>query len=183
MPQTTRVLIDTLKSYGVADAALIDIGGGVGAISHALVQAGVTQITSVDASTGYTAAARQLATEEGYADRMTQLHGDFTAIGPTLDSADIVTLDRVICCFHDMPALVGTSASKASRYWGAVFPRSFWWLQWMLKGIRGFLALVRFPMRFYAHRTEDVDAILRDQGLSERFRRNMGIWQIVIYGH
>jgi magnesium-protoporphyrin O-methyltransferase len=166
----------------VEGGALIDVGGGVGAIQQSLIAAGVTHVVSVDASLGYSEAARQLAEQEGYADRVTRIHGDFTRIAPTLDPADVVTLDRVICCFDDMPALVGASASRAAHYWGAVFPRSFWWLRGGAVIVRAILVLIRFPMHFFVHKTEDVDAVLREHGLSESFRRNMGIWQVVIYG-
>jgi magnesium-protoporphyrin O-methyltransferase len=51
------------------------------------------------------------------------LRGDFVALASELPSVDIVTLDRVICCYPHMEALVAGSASKARRLYGAVFPR------------------------------------------------------------
>ena len=56
--QTTRMLIDALKSEGVEDLTLLDIGGGVGAIQYELIKAGVRSATSVDASSAYLAVAR-----------------------------------------------------------------------------------------------------------------------------
>ena len=44
-----------------------------------------------------------------------------------LPAATIVTLDRVICCYPDMERLVRTSAEKARRLYGAVYPRERWW--------------------------------------------------------
>ena len=39
---------------------------------------------------------------------------------------DVVTLDRVICCYPDMPALVDASAAHARRLFGFVAPRERW---------------------------------------------------------
>jgi len=182
MAKTTRALVEMIGRYGVDGARVLDIGGGVGAIQKALFDAGAAEAISVDASMAYTEAARKLAEEEGYSDRVTRLHGDFSKIGPTLEQADIVTLDRVICCFDDMPALVSASAAKAGRVWGAVYPRDWWIAQKLAVVIRALQVLFRFPMRIYVHRSEDVDAILREHGLAEVVHRNMGFWQVVVYG-
>ena len=40
-----------------------------------------------------------------------------------IEAADVVTLDRVICCYPDMEALVGRSAERALRLYGLVHPR------------------------------------------------------------
>jgi hypothetical protein len=180
-PKSTRVLIDAIQQMGVQGAQVMDIGGGVGAIQQKLFQAGAAHAISVDASTGYTHAAEQFAREEGYAERVTRIHGDFTKLAPTLERADFVTLDRVLCCFDDMPGLVSASAAKADRAWGAVYPRDFGILRGLMVVVRAVLALVRFPMRFYIHRSAEVAALLRDQGLIEQYHKNVGIWQVVVY--
>jgi hypothetical protein len=47
---STQTLIDALKTEGVQDATLLDIGGGIGVIQHELLAAGAAHATSVDAS-------------------------------------------------------------------------------------------------------------------------------------
>ena len=47
---STRALIEALRAAGVEGATLLDIGGGIGAIQHELLDAGVARATSVDAS-------------------------------------------------------------------------------------------------------------------------------------
>ena len=49
----TRQLIDVIQARGVQGASLLDIGGGIGAIQHALHEAGATAIINVDASHAY----------------------------------------------------------------------------------------------------------------------------------
>ena len=53
----TRPLLDALRARGVEGAAVLDIGGGVGAIQHELLDAGAARATGVDASPAYLRAA------------------------------------------------------------------------------------------------------------------------------
>jgi magnesium-protoporphyrin O-methyltransferase len=179
--RTTRILLEALGAESVAGATLLDIGGGVGAIQHELLKAGVTRATDVDASSAYIAAAREEAARQGHADRVAFRHGDFVALADEIEPADIVTLDRVVCCYHDMPALVGRSAAKARRLYGLVFPRDGWWMRAGTRAINALLWLQRTPFRVFAHRGADVDEVVRRQGLARAFARNAGLWQVVVY--
>lgn len=179
--RTTRLLLDALTSGGVGGQTLLDVGGGIGAIQHALLGAGLASATDVDASSAYLAAARDEAARQGHADRVAYQHGNFVELAGTLPDADIVTLDRVICCYHDMPALVGRAASKASRLLGLVYPRDTWWVRAGVHAENALMWLERSGFRIFAHPTAAVDTIVRSGGLQQRFTRNAGIWQVVVY--
>src|SRR5512136_1017316 len=97
--KTTRMLIEALESAGIEGLTLLDIGGGVGAIQHELLKAGVNRATAVDASSAYLQADRQEAERQGHTARTTYHHGDFVELAPQLPPADIVTLDKAICCY------------------------------------------------------------------------------------
>lgn len=103
--------------------SLLDIGGGIGVIQHELRAAGVTGITGVDASRAYLAMAREEAERRGYAGDARYVYGDFVALADGIAPADIVTLDRVVCCYPDMAALMDSAAAKAGRFLGLVYPR------------------------------------------------------------
>jgi 2-polyprenyl-3-methyl-5-hydroxy-6-metoxy-1,4-benzoquinol methylase len=176
-----RLLVEALQGQGVDSMLLLDIGGGVGAIAHALLQAGARQATDVDASTAYLAAARDEASRRGLDGRMSFQYGDFVALAPRLSATDVVTLDRVICCYDDMPALVERSAALAEQFYGVVYPRDTWWFR-LFTWARSLIRRVKGePMRFFVYPTAEVDAIIRAQGLEQRFRQTSGPWQIVVY--
>lgn len=179
---TTRVLIDALKAAGVEGLSVLDIGGGVGAIQPELLKAGAATATGVDASAAYLQAQREEATRLGYADRIRHYHGDFVTLAPEIPSADVVTLDRVICCYHDMPGLVGLSVARARRLYGLVYPRRVWWNRIGLALANAVLRLRRSSFRVYLHRPDAVDAIVRRAGLRQRFVRQSILWQVVVYG-
>ena len=63
--ETTQFLIDALTDQGVEGLTLLDIGGGVGAIQHAMLSAGASAATAVEASTAFAKAADDEARELG----------------------------------------------------------------------------------------------------------------------
>jgi magnesium-protoporphyrin O-methyltransferase len=180
--QTTRLLLEALKVEGVAGLTLLDIGGGIGAIQHELLQADLSSAIGVEASSAYLTASADEAGRQSHADRISHYHGNFTDLAATLPTTDIVTLDRVICCYRDMPTLVELSAARANKLYGLVYPRDTWWVKlgFVLENL--LFWLWRNPFRLYAHPTAAVEAIVRAHSLQRRFYQTSGIWQIVVYG-
>ncbi len=179
--KTTRILIDALKAEGVEGMMLLDIGGGVGAIQHELLNVGASRCINVEASKAYIEAAKEETKRRGHADRVSHQHGNFVDLAPHITQADVVTLDRVICCYHDMQALVGLSSALARRLYGVVYPRDTWWVKinFALENFRYWVR--RNPFRVFVHPTKAVDAIVRNNGFEQRFYRENRTWQMVVY--
>ena len=177
---TTRLLIDLLREGPVEGASLLDIGGGIGAIQHELAPA-ASRIISVEASSAYLEAQKRESARRGYEDRITYLAGDFVAQAGAVPDSDIVTLDRVICCYHDMPALVTRSAARARRLYGAVFPRRTWWNALGVVLLNVVSRLRRSPFRSFLHSPERIDGLLRDAGLRPRTVRDTLFWRVAVY--
>lgn len=180
-PRSTRHLIAALQSQGVTGMTLLDIGGGIGAIQHAMLRDGVTTATVVDASTAYLGAAREEAQRLNLSNRIHFEHGNFVDLAPEIAPADIVTLDRVICCYDDMSGLVDASAARATHLYGLVYPRSLWWLRAANVVRAWFTHITRNPMQFFVHSPEAVDAIVRARGFQQRFYDTVGLWQVIVY--
>jgi magnesium-protoporphyrin O-methyltransferase len=178
---TTRQLIAAISNQGVEGMTLLDIGGGVGGIQHAFLDQGAVKATHVDASTAYVQAAQDEAIRREIDQRITFLQGDFVDLAENIPPADIVTLDRVVCCYDDMQALVRLSAEKAGKMYGLVIPRDLWPIRVFLPIANFFLSLTGTPFRIFIHRTEQVDQILREEGLKPDFYEKAGFWQILVY--
>ncbi|MEM7344446.1 MAG: class I SAM-dependent methyltransferase [Chloroflexota bacterium] len=179
--KTTHLLIEGLIGEGIADKTLLDIGGGIGAIQHELIKAGAYHAVGVDASNAYLAIARAEAERQNHADQVTHHYGDFVELAPDLEPTDVVTLDRSICCYPDMPALVGKSSTLAQQLYGLVYPRDVWWIKVIAKFLNSYFWLTRDPYRFFVHAAEEVDAIVRTNGFKQVSRRQTPLWQVVIY--
>ena len=177
----TRLLIEALAAGGVDGLTVLDIGGGVGAVHHELLRSGAAAAVDVDASRAYIAVARGEAERQGHADRVQYLAGDFVALADKVEPADLVALDRVVCCYEDMAALVCRSASLARRRYGLVYPRDTWLGRVGTALINAQFRLMRSPFRTYIHRTAEVEAILAGHGLVRRIHRTTLVWQLDIY--
>lgn len=179
--RTTQMLLQAIRDADGPAKSLLDIGGGVGAIQLELLQQGLQKVYSVDASPAYQAVARVEAERRGYQDRIVYLMGDFVELAPQIPEADIVTLDRVICCYPDVEQLVGLSAQRARRLYGLVFPRERWWVKLGVKALNTLMWLFQRPFRTYVHSTQVVNNILHRQGFIRRYHRTRGMWQVMVY--
>jgi magnesium-protoporphyrin O-methyltransferase len=179
--KTTPLLIDALVGRGIEALSLLDVGGGIGMIQIELLRAGAIAATSVEASSAYLQVARAEAARASVEQQITYVHGDFVSLASSIPEADIVTLDRVICCYDDVKALVSLSASKARRLYGAVYPRSTWWVRLPLFIENLVYRLRRSPFRAFVHPSQLVDRLIRDAGLSLVYQRNTLLWQVVVY--
>jgi predicted TPR repeat methyltransferase len=179
--RTTRMLLDLVRSSGVQGRTLLDIGGGIGVVDHELLSDGLGHALLIDASPPSLEVARAEGRRRGELDRLELVDGDFVSRAAAIDRADIVTLDRVICCYPSVDQLVRLSADRATSVYGLVLPRDRLlvriaiWLEnrWMrLRGRR---------YRAYAHPNAVVDALVAAAGLRPRAEDGTFFWRVVVY--
>ncbi len=178
---TTRALIDALLRAGVEQRTVLDIGGGVGAIQLELLKAGARAATSVDVSAAYLAAAGEEAARQGVSERITFQVGDFVDLAPRIPAADIVTLDRVVCCYARMEPLVKASAERCQRLYGLVYPRDQWLTRTVVHTQNFFRGLWRNPFRSFVHSVAAMDALIRSLGFTLRHKVRTFVWEVVVY--
>ena len=180
--RSTRALVAAIREAGgVAGASVLHVGGGVGAVTHELLAAGAARATLVEASASYLAAAREEAERRQTAARVDLRQGDFVALAAELRPADVVTLDRVICCYPDMESLVASSARRARRLYGAVYPRDGWWMRLAVAAVNLAQRVRGSAFRVYVFPTAAIDAAVRRAGLAPRSRRRGLVWVVALY--
>jgi magnesium-protoporphyrin O-methyltransferase len=160
---------------------LLDIGGGVGVVSHELLRAGFSRAVQVDASAAYLAAAKEEAERRGLSDTITYHHGDFVELSPDLAPADVVTLDRVICCYPDVERLVTSSAAKARHLYGLVFPRERFVTRAGTSLANTWFRLRGSDFRIYLHPGEQVESILHQCGFRRTSSTASFLWRVAMY--
>lgn len=178
---TTRALIDALRSRGVEQSTLLDIGGGIGAIQLELLKAGARTATSVDASVAYQQSARSEADRRGVGAQITFRLGDFVDLAPQVPPADIVTLDRVVCCYSGVEPLVRLSAERCRRLYGLVYPRDRFLTRVVIPVQNFFRWLFRNPFRSYVHSVVGLDALIRSLGFTQASKVRTFVWEVVVY--
>lgn len=177
----TRQLVDAVAGDGVEGRTFLDVGGGVGAVQHDLMDRGAAGGTSADASPAYLAAARAEAEARGYADRIRYVEGDFVERAGEVQAADLVTLDRVVCCYPDMPALVGAAARLTRRTLGLVIPRGTRFMRGGVAIVNLFQRLRGHPFRVYVHDPGEVEAVAGEHGLRRRYLREGLVWRVAVF--
>jgi hypothetical protein len=180
---TTRLLLRAIGPLGKQAKTLLDIGSGVGAIPHELLASGLHRAVVVEASAAYLEASQSEAVRRGHHKRLTYLQGDFVELANALPPADIVTLDRVLCCYPDVEKLVESSIGKAKHVYGLVYPRERLLTRVGVALVNAFFRLRGGAFRTYIHPGNVVDAIVTRHGFHRHSYNRTFLWQVVTYTH
>jgi magnesium-protoporphyrin O-methyltransferase len=127
--RTARILRDGLAAARLTTGTLLDVGAGVGALTLALLDEGMTRGTVIEASAAYLAAASEETTRRGRSAVVRFVHGDYVAIGPQVPGATVVTLDRVVCCYPSFEPLLEQAARHAEVAIALSYPRDRWFVR------------------------------------------------------
>lgn len=179
--ETTRMLLDMIEANSGPGATVLDVGGGIGVIDHELLKSGASQTVLVEASTAYLDVAREQAEEAGLGDRIEIVSGDFVRQAHDIKAADIVTLDRVVCCYPDADTLVKASAAKATKLYGLVLPRNRWYVRLAARLDNVGWWLKRSAYRAQNHANSRIDELAMAQGLRLRSEEFTRFWRVVLY--
>jgi len=177
----TKLMLEAIRSLNLKDAELLDIGGGIGVIHHELLKDVALQATHVDASSAYLKVATEEARRQGHSERVKFIHADFTDVAADLPQVDVVTLDRVVCCYPDFRSLLKAAATKSRRAVALTYPREIWYLRIGGKVINFFQSLSRDPFRMFLHPVLEMDALLRKEGFERVGLRRLFVWEMALY--
>ena len=177
-----RTLIEAIKAEGVNGATLLDIGGGIGAIQHELLDSGAANATAVEASSAYVSAARSESERRGLVHRVTYHHGDFVDLAESVQPADVVTLERVLNVYPDWERLASLSAERARRLYGVVIPRDTLFVRLVIAGINLSQRLRGRQIRAAIVPIDALERTLRERGLHRCVSMSVGpAWQALLY--
>ena len=95
--------------------------------------------------------------------------------------ADVVTLDRGVCCDPDYARLLGAAADRARRLVAFSYPRPRW-------SVRLFVAALNFvnrlrgrTFRAYVHPPAAMIGVLERAGLRRRWAGGTWIWAVELF--
>lgn len=179
LDKTSQRIFDLLKARGVEGATVLEVGGGIGAIQIELLKAGAAKAVSIELTPTYEEVAKELVREAGLEDRVERRVMDFANAGDAVEAADIVILNRVICCYPDMPKLAGAAADHTKRLLVMSFPR-----EWTSVGIGianfGMWAL-RQGFHIFVHPHKQIAETAAQHGLKRTTTEPGFIWQVAAF--
>jgi hypothetical protein len=178
LDRTSKRIFDFLKARGVEGKTLLEVGGGIGAIEIELLKAGVARAVNVELTPTYEAAAGELLVEAGLSDRVDRRVMDFAEAGASVESADVVVMNRVICCYSDMPRLAVAAAERARDVLVMSFPNDRWWTRLGLTLANFGFRVIRMQFRVFMHPPGLILATVEHRGFSTRLNQRGLLWQV-----
>jgi SAM-dependent methyltransferase len=169
---------DVLSRCGLEGSTVLEVGGGVGALHLELLQAGAATATNVELSPAYEPYAAGLAREAGLEARVQRRLLDFAREAEVLAPADLVVLNKVVCCYPDYESLVGAAADRTRRLLVMSFPRDSWWTRTGIGAVNLVQRLRRNPFRAYVHPPAEIVAVAGRHGLRPVLEERGRIWQL-----
>ena len=182
----TGALVAALEDVGLDERTLLDVGCGSGDLALAAIARGARGATGFDLGRGAIRTARSLASERGLADRVRFEVGDGAVVD--LPRADVVTLNRVLCCYPQAEALLANTLAAAGAIYAFTAPydrgvRGVWnriatsvengWYRLRARRFGGFRAFV--------HDLGAVDERIRAAGFDPVRHERHGMWDVAIY--
>ena len=159
--------------------SVLEVGGGVGAIQLELLRGGAARAINVELATQYEKVAADLIRERGLDDRVERRLGDFVREAEMIPAADVVVMQRVVCCYPDAEALVGAAADHARRLLLLTFPVERWWIRLGLAAENALFRVRGSTFRSFVHSTAAVLATAHRHGMRLAEHHRGLIWQVI----
>jgi len=174
--KVTRQIIDSLSAFELSEKSVLDIGGGVGAIYHALFENGANHATHIDAAGNYLNAAREEANRRQIDQKVHFLEGDFVDLHGQIANFDIVTLDKVVCCYPDPEKLLGAAASHSNRYLVISFPKGKRWARIMISLVNRYRRLIGKSFQNFIFPENRIERIIQTNGFAITNKKHTPLW-------
>ena len=179
---TSRRVFEVVTGRGVSGKTVLEIGGGIGSLQLELLKAGAARATSIELTPTYEDVACELANEAGLGDRVQRRLMDFAAAPAEVEVADVVIMNRVVCCYPDMPRLTTAAAEHTRQLLVLTYPRETWWTRIGLRLGNLAFRLARREFQIFLHPPKRIIATTEQQGLLTVHNHNGTLWTVAAFG-
>ena len=181
---STEVLLHLLtERSGLVGKTVLDLGCGTGFFALETLRQGASSCMGVDLSSAAIHEANEFAKESGLQDRARFEVGNAASIQhPT---ADIVVMDKVLCCYPDADSLLKTASASSRELLSFVVPRNEGLMKPMMRVGIGMINLVervrKTGFRLYLHPLRSLDRLLVDNGFQRSSKAKSRFWLVFLY--
>jgi 2-polyprenyl-3-methyl-5-hydroxy-6-metoxy-1,4-benzoquinol methylase len=176
--RTSQQMVEFLESRGIEGATVLEIGGGVGEIQIELLKRGAARTVNLELSPAYDEEARRLFEEAGQRDHTERRIHDIAVDPDGVEPADVVVLNRVVCCYPDYERLLGAAADHARRLLVFSHPPHNAISRTVVASQNLFFRLLRREFRTFAHPPAAMLGVLEAHGLDPTFAAHGRVWQV-----
>lgn len=175
---TARQIVGFLESRGVGGASVLEIGGGLGEIQLELLKRGARRATNLELSPAYEAEALRIARDAALERRIERRLHDIAADSEGVEPADVVVLNRVVCCYPDYAGLLGAAADHARRQVVFSHPPRNLVSRTVVAAQNLVLRMLRSDFRVFAHPPQAMLDVLSQRGLGSTRTARALVWQV-----
>jgi SAM-dependent methyltransferase len=185
--KVTASLLEAITEAGVTDRTVLDVGCGIGDLAIEVVTRGAASGTGYDLSPKAIEEARKLAAFRGVGDRMRFQVGDGAKLD--LPAADIVVINRVVCCYPDTEHLLEHTLGAARSVFAMTAPVSKG-ATGLLNRIWGVFGNIGYRLRpkkyggfrVFIHDLDRIDERIRAAGFRRvRHEQRRVVWDLAVY--
>lgn len=180
LDEIERGMVSSVSADALDGARILEIGGGIGTIQAELLEAGAERGEIVELVSAYGPYAQELAREKGLEDRTSFRVADLLEQPDAVAPADVVVLNRVVCCSAEGVTLTGVAARLAERVLVISVPRDRFWVRPVVRLMNGALWLMRRSFRVFMHPRESLVAAAEAEGLGLADSGHGVAWEFLV---
>lgn len=175
-----RRLIGFAVDHGLDGATVLEVGGGVGELQLELLAHGAERTVNLELSHHYEREAARLIEAAGVGGRVARTVGVDVAVHPDrVPHADLVLVNRVVCCYPEARRLLAAAASRADHAIAFTHPPRNWTTRLIAALENLMYRATGRSYRAYIHDPESLCDAVRDQGFEIEVREPGFTWCLV----
>ena len=171
-------MVEWAAGEGLDGATVLEVGGGVGAVAVELLRRGAASGENVEVVAAWEPFAAELARDEQLGDRLQFRVADLLADPAAAGPADVVALQRVVCCNAEGVRLAGIAAALTRRVLVLSYPRDAFWTRWVVAGQNLVFRLLGRAFRAFVHDPDAILAAAEEAGLRLAHRDRGAVWEV-----
>jgi len=174
-------LFDGILKTNHKNKTLLEIGCGVGHFHQTLLKQGAKFATGIELASKMLDEARDGAKQRDLTTKTNYIEGDFISLTNDIEIADIVIMDKVVCCYPDVDLLIHRSLNKCHSTYALTYPRKTWYTRLGVQILATLMKLSGSDFRPYVHDPTQIENWIIQQGYKKISQSQTVIWLTQIY--
>ncbi len=179
LPQ--QQLLKGIAQINYQGKTLLEIGCGVGHFHQILIEQGAKSATGIELASKMLDEAKDWAKQRGLSEKTSYIEGDFISIANTIEPADIVIMDKVVCCYPDADSLIHRSLEKCLSAYALTYPRKTWYTRLGTQVLALIMKLSGSDFRPYVHDPVQIEKWITEQGYKKTNQNQTTVWLTQVY--
>ena len=172
-----RQMVASVPDKDLDGARVLEIGGGIGTIQAEFLATGAGEGEIIELVSAYEPYAREVARDNHIEDRTTFRVADLLEEPNAVAPADVVVLNRVVCCTSDGVRLTALALRLANSVVLLSYPRDRFVVRAVMKLMNATMRVLGRSFRVFLHPTNALFAAARAEGFQTAETGRTFVWE------